>query len=265
MSKELAVVSENEIVDYIKTFTGASALTVGETKQFVHVAQAFNLNPFKREIYAIPYEKSVCKNGKWEKERQLSIITGYEVYLKRAERTERLDGWEVTVEGENDNMKAKIIIHRKDWKHPFTHEVYFSEVAKKDKDRKPLSMWRTMPKFMLKKVAVAQGFRMAFPDEFGGMPYTADELPENMTKTPDAVVGTGTAEDPVVFPPKSEEKEPEQSYIEKPSSGQVFPYMLKDGDDVPAWFMALPNIEKTRWAPKGFSIRGGKICARNAS
>lgn len=261
MSGELTVISENEIMDYVKTFTGASALTVGETKQFVNVAKAFNLNPFKREIYAIPYDKSVMRDGKWVKERQLSIITGYEVYLKRAERTDKLDGWEVKTEGEDDAMKAIITIHRKDWKHPFHHEVYFTEVAKKDRDGKSQSMWKTMPKFMLKKVCVAQAFRMAFPDEFGGMPYTADELPDNMTKGYESVSGTVTAEDPEVIPPT----QPAESQPEQMTGAKDFPYMLKDGDDVPAWFMALPNIEKTRWAPKGFSIRGGKICARNAS
>ena len=34
-----------------------------------------------------------------------------------------------------------------------------------------------MPNFMLKKVAIAQGFRLAFPDELGGLPYLAEELP----------------------------------------------------------------------------------------
>ena len=264
MSGELTVISENEIMDYVKTFTGASALTVGETKQFVNVAKAFNLNPFKREIYAIPYDKSVMRDGKWVKERQLSIITGYEVYLKRAERTDRLDGWEVTTEGEGEAMKAVITIHRKDWKHPFHHEVYFSEVAKKDRDGKPQSMWKTMPKFMLKKVAVAQGFRMAFPDEFGGMPYTADELPDNMTKGAEPVVGSGTADDPEVLPPVKNETEPAKK---EPAAeaGKDFPYMLKDGDPVPAWFMSLAGAEKIKWAPKGFSIRGGVICAHKAS
>ena len=29
---------------------------------------------------------------------------------------------------------------------------------------------------MIKKVAIAQGFRLCFSDELGGMPYTADEI-----------------------------------------------------------------------------------------
>ena len=34
---------------------------------------------------------------------------------------------------------------------------------------------------MLEKVAIATAFRRAFPCDFGGMPYTTDELPEHMT------------------------------------------------------------------------------------
>jgi hypothetical protein len=31
----------------------------------------------------------------------------------------------------------------------------------------------------LRKVAIAQGFRLAFPDELGGLPYESAELPDN--------------------------------------------------------------------------------------
>ena len=40
-------------------------------------------------------------------------------------------------------------------------------------------MWGSKPRTMIKKVAIAQGFRLAFPVELGGIPYTADELPGN--------------------------------------------------------------------------------------
>ena len=33
---------------------------------------------------------------------------------------------------------------------------------------------------MIKKVAMAQAFRLCFPDELGGMPYTSDEMTEEM-------------------------------------------------------------------------------------
>ena len=76
-------VTEQTILDYFESFGFSSSLKPEEKKQFVSIALAYRLNPFKREIYAIPYN---TKNYKGEWERKLSIITGYEVYLKRAER-----------------------------------------------------------------------------------------------------------------------------------------------------------------------------------
>jgi hypothetical protein len=124
----------------------------------------------------VPYMSSFKKaDGSWGKERKLSIITGYEVYLKRAERTGMLNGWNVTTRKEGNDIIAKITIYRKNWQHPFEHEIYFSEYKDDNK------MWKEKPMTMLKKVAMAQGFRLAFPDEMGGMPYSAEELPDNMT------------------------------------------------------------------------------------
>jgi phage recombination protein Bet len=149
---DVEIITAEKIVSYMDAFGIATQLTDGEKRQFIEVATAYNLNPFKREIYCLPYETSVKQpDGSWKKERKLSIITGYEVYLKRAERVGTLDGWEVAIEGSGDDMKAVLTVHRKNWGHPFKHEVYFGETAKKDKDGNPMSMWKTMPKFMLKK------------------------------------------------------------------------------------------------------------------
>lgn len=134
--------------------------------QFIELASAFGLNPFKREIYAVGYGEN------------FNIITGYEVYLKRAERIGKLNGWNATVEGSGENLSATVTIYRKDWSMPFSHTVYYREVVQKTKEGKPNSVWAKMPSFMLRKVAIAQGFRLCFPDEMGGMPYTSDELPE---------------------------------------------------------------------------------------
>ena len=158
------------ILDYLAAFGLATQLTEPEKLQFIEVAQAFHLNPFKREIHVAVYGE-----GEY---RRLSIITGYEVYLKRAERTGRLDGWKAWVEGEGDAMKALVEIHRKDWSEPFVHEVYWREAVQKKKDGSLTSFWTKQPKFQLKKVAISQGFRLCFPDELGGLPYDASELPD---------------------------------------------------------------------------------------
>jgi len=165
MSQEIAKVTDTELSSYLAT--AAPNLTDAERNQFFSIAKAFELNPFKREIYCIAYGQ-----GQY---RKLSIITGYEVYLKRAERTGKMDGYEVTTEGEGRNLKAIVTIYRKDWSKPFKHEVYFPEYSQDNQ------IWKTKPITMIKKVAIAQAFRLCFPDEFGGMPYTSDELPDNMT------------------------------------------------------------------------------------
>lgn len=176
------VVTKEKIQEYLTAFNMTS-LSKEEQMQFIEIASAYQLNPFKREIYCVPYMKNVKneQTDKWEKQRALSIITGYEVYLKRAERTGKLDGWKCETKGSGNDMIAIATIHRKDWKNPFQHEVYFIEAGQFDDKGQPRSMWKKMPKFMLKKVCMAQAFRLCFPDEFGGMPYIADELPENMT------------------------------------------------------------------------------------
>jgi len=121
------------------------------------IIKSLNLNPFTREVHLIKY-------GDNDK---LSIIVGYEVYLKRADRTGKMGGWTAGV----DKIKgiAWVRIIRKDWTEPFLWEVSIAEFNKGQ------ATWKSMPDFMAKKVAIAQGFRLAFPDELGGMPYTQEE------------------------------------------------------------------------------------------
>ena len=157
-------VTEQQLNDFLDISGVGRGLAADKRRQFVEIAKAYGLNPFKREIYCISY------GG------QTSIITGYEVYIKRAERTGKLDGWNVEIEGKDNDMKAILTIYRNDWKQPFKHEAYFEEAANRTKDGELNSVWKKMPRFMLKKVAIAQGFRLCFSDELGGMPYTGDEL-----------------------------------------------------------------------------------------
>lgn len=169
---------KEKALEYLQSM--GNKLPAKQQTQFLEMAQAFGLNPFKREIYAVGYGEN------W------NIITGYEVYLKRAERIGKLDGWEATVEGSGENMTATVTIWRKDWKMPFKHTVLFSEVCQKTKDGKLNSVWSKMPSFMCRKVGIAQAFRLCFPDEFGSMPYTADEMPseddmKNITPTSELV------------------------------------------------------------------------------
>ena len=53
------------------------------------------------------------------------VIVGYEVYLKRAERTGNLDGWRAYIDGTGEDARAVVEIYRKDWNHPFIHETFW--------------------------------------------------------------------------------------------------------------------------------------------
>jgi len=146
----------------------AKSLNNEEKETFLQIAQAYQLNPFKREIYCTKYGT------------QMTIIVGFEVYLKRAERTGKMDGYSVKTEGsiKDGNLKACITIYRKDWSRPYEHEVHYEEYVQTKSDGTPNKFWKEKPITMLKKVAMSQGFRLCFSDELGGMPYTSEELPQ---------------------------------------------------------------------------------------
>jgi len=145
-------VDKKMIQDYL--FTSDTKLSEKQQMMFLEIALRNNLDPFKREIYAIAFGN------------EFSIVTGYEVYIQRAEATGQLDGWNC----ENTEEGAKITIYRKDWNQPFEWEALYDEFDKGQ------SSWKKMRKFMIKKVCIGQGFRLAFPEELGGMPYFREEV-----------------------------------------------------------------------------------------
>lgn len=163
--------SDKQLIGYLDAMGLVSKLTANEKTQFLEISKAFGLNPFKREIFCSKYGD--VGSG------QMSIIVGYETYIKRAERSGQLDGWSVITEGkaEDNTLKAIITIHRKDRTHPFVHEVYYSEYVQKTKEGHVTKFWQKAYT-MIKKVAMSQGFRLCFSDELGGLPYTKEEMPE---------------------------------------------------------------------------------------
>jgi phage recombination protein Bet len=205
--------SLNEVVfQYLDSF--GNKLSAQHRNQFIQICSAFGLNPFIREIYGIPFGD------------KFNIIVGYEVYLKRAEASGKLAGWKAWTEGEGRHLKGCISITRKDWTEPFYHEVLLVEYDQAN------SMWKQKPATMLKKVAIAQGFRMCFPAELGGIPYTSDEIP-----APDAA--------PVLPEPKPKKQARDKAEVVQESAplpdaegeGEPKPYLLVRNalaaDDIP--------------------------------
>lgn len=172
MANEVATTNEQNAItqkllnDYFATLT--DKLTDVQRNQFAAVAQAFGLNPFKREIYATTYKNK-------EGGTVMSIVTGYEVYLKRAEMNPNYNGFETIFQVVNGETGCTCKVYRKDRTMPVTSTVWMKEY------HTGKALWLSKPRMMLEKVAIATAFRRAFPMDFGGMPYTTDELPEKMT------------------------------------------------------------------------------------
>lgn len=166
MENSLIFEPQNLTKETIKKFLCPSA-TDQELMMGLQIAKTFNLNPMKREVYFVKYGNNA-----------MSVLTGYEVYLKRAERSNKWNGMEVSSSGsiKGGDLKAVVKIFKKNWDNPLTHEVYYSEYVQTKADGSPNRFWATKPITMIKKVAVSQALRLAFPDEFDGMPYTSDEV-----------------------------------------------------------------------------------------
>ena len=180
-------VTQQLLLDYLTATT--PGLNQSQVQQFLAVSMAFNLNPWKKEVYPIPY----TSNGKTT----MSIVTGYEVYLKRADLNPNYDGYQIEWNGtffrskvqksgkngnysvdallpKDDDVSCICTVYRKYRKMPVRCEVFYSEYSQGN------SMWYTKPRVMLEKVAIARAMRLAFPTEFGGMPYESAELPKEM-------------------------------------------------------------------------------------
>ncbi|MEI8093906.1 MAG: recombinase RecT [Spirochaetales bacterium] len=176
----LEPVTRKTVDDYIKIQGLAGQATPEEVERFAALAVRYQLNPFQRELHLV---------GNSERgQRKFVAVVGYEVYLRKAERTHKLDGWKAWTEGEGEKMKAVLEVYRADWAHPFVHEVHFEEAVQRQPDGSPTAFWQRMPKFQLRKVCISQGFRLCFAEELGGIPYEAVEL-----NAEDAVVQPATS------------------------------------------------------------------------
>ena len=176
--KELAVAYSDEkgqeikltasdIVEYIST---DSSVNEKEVVQFLNMCKYLKLNPFLKEIYLIKYKDSPA-----------TFVISYQTLLKRAEENKNFDGYETEVKGEIPNMTATATVYRKDRSYPVKITVNYSEAVKTVMDRqtkelRPTNMWKSMPEWMLRKVALARALKEAFPSAIGNAQVSVSEI-----------------------------------------------------------------------------------------
>ena len=179
MENLLIIGAEQNQITYSKNditkFFNMPEITDTEFKIFCDTCKSNNLNPAKREVYLNKYGD------------KLQIVTGYEVYIKRAEQSQKYGGMKAWTEGtiRDETLKGCVEVYRKDWEKPLFHEVFYTEYVQLTKEGNINKFWREKPITMIKKVAISQAFRWAFPDELEGMPYTKEEMPSEEHDKPE--------------------------------------------------------------------------------
>ena len=167
------VLTKDDVKKYLVS-GNADKVTDKEFKLFMELCKAQGLNPFLKEAYLIKFGNDA------------SIITGKDVFLKRARANPDFRGFKAGIIVQNDQGFEKregtfylkgqenlvggwASIYIKDWEVPFDHSVSLAEF------NKGTSTWKTMPAVMIRKVALVQALREAFPDELQQL-YSAEEM-----------------------------------------------------------------------------------------
>lgn len=159
----------------VKNFlaNGNENISMQETVMFINLCKYQHLNPFLNEAYIIKYGSKPAQ-----------LITSKEAFMKRAESNPQYNGFSAgcIVLRNNDVVYTngafildtdKLLggwakVSRKDRDIPIRIEISMKEFSKSQ------STWKTMPATMIRKTAIVNALREAFPDTLGGM-FTEDD------------------------------------------------------------------------------------------
>jgi phage recombination protein Bet len=184
---------------------GGGNVTDQEIMMFLKLCETKKLNPFIREAYLIKFGNAPA-----------TIVTGKDYFTKKANMNDRYEGFSagvVVANGSGDLIeregtivvKAEELIggwatvHRKDRKVPIKNTAMLTEYQRYKNDGTLMANWKSMPATMIRKVALVQSLREAFPEDFGGM-YSPDEMPVDGANLPDKPIEVTWEEIPPVAP-----------------------------------------------------------------
>lgn len=188
---------------------GNGKITDQEVAFFLRTCQAKKLDPLENgEVYLVKYDDKA----------PAQTVVGYHAYLRRAERFPEYRGYKAgVVVMRNDNVvyKEGAAVYRQigeeligGWCRVFREmpngriDETYAEVSL-DEYSTGKSNWAAKPGTMIRKVAISQAVRGAFPNEYEGL-YTADEMiasgavPANVIEVDGEAVPNGTAKESAV-------------------------------------------------------------------
>jgi len=190
---------ETNIVQIRQIF--APTLTSGEFDAFMQMGKATGLNPFLKEIWAVKYGNSPAQ-----------IFVGRDGYRKSAQRNPLYDYHTVDAVYSNDNFEvcSGDVKHSYGMKDRGVLVGAYCMVQRKGSSRaayvfvdmkeynKGQSVWKEKPATMIKKVAEAQGLRMAFQELFSGTYDEAEAWNDKQRQVDIPVKKTTTASTPAL-------------------------------------------------------------------
>lgn len=161
----------NTVKNYL--VRGNGEITDQELVMFINLCKYQKLNPFLNEAYLVKFGQQPAQ-----------IIVSKEAFMKRAEANSQFGGFEagivvdrngelVEIEGAIKLSNDKLIggwckVYRNDRKMPIVSKISLDEFSKGQ------ATWKQMPLNMIRKSAIVNALREAFPDALGAM-YTEEE------------------------------------------------------------------------------------------
>lgn len=167
--------SESDVVNHL--VRGNGQIAQQEVLMFMNQCKFQQLNPFVNEAYLVKYGSQPAQ-----------IIVSKEAFMKRAEANPNYKGFEagiivdrsgnlVEIEGAVKLPADNLIggwckVYRKDREMPIVSKISLEEFSKGQ------ATWKQMPLTMIRKSAIVNALREAFPENLGAM-YTEDDADIN--------------------------------------------------------------------------------------
>ena len=187
---------------------GNGAVTDAEVNMFLSLCKFNKLNPFLKEVYLIKYGSSPA-----------TMVVGKEVLLKRAMRSPKYEGMQagiitVDTKGNINEREGTFVLDNETlvggWAKVFvkgyTAPIYASVSVKEYSTGQ--SNWKSKPATMIRKVALAQALREAFPEETTAL-YEASEMDKTVVDTTGKEIVVD--ETPIAMPAEDGVETPVQS------------------------------------------------------
>lgn len=168
---------------------GNGNVTDQEVVMFLNLCRFQHLNPFLREAYLIKFGNQPA-----------TIVTGKDAIIKRAYRNPKFAGQQAGVvifhpeSGELEYRNGSLLmtneqlvggwakVYVKDYEVPIEAVVSYQEYVGVKNDGSVNGQWAKKPATMIRKVALVQALREAFPEDLGGL-YASEEMNIELDET----------------------------------------------------------------------------------